>query len=286
MNLHYFFNNSLQTKKLGLEPAGAGFLYKSGEHNDFEAPRILPSYALVYVIRGEGYFNTQTTGELEIHEGEGFFLFPGVGHSYGPRPGQNWEEYWCIFSGQLPDNYLANGLLSPRRPIFAMAEPERYETLWVALLQQAGEYTVVESLAAQLLDLIGRAACSPRQPARTLNRKGEVLRERLEDIRRRIASGIGNGGFSLASYAQTTGYSYIHLRREFARTYGVSPERYRAELLTTQAKARLLEKDTPIKEIAAALEFEDQYYFSRFFRKTTGVSPSAFRQAHRNWSSR
>ena len=284
MNRHYFFNNSLQSRKLGLEPSGVGYLQKSGELNDFDVPRTLPSYALVYVVGGAGYFSTQPTGELEIHEGEGFFLFPGVAHSYGPRSGQSWEEYWCIFSGHLSDTYLANGLLSPSEPVFVMAETAWYESLWTALLRQAEENAVVESLSAQLLDLIARAACSPRQPARTLNRKGEALRERLEEIRRRIASGIGTGGFSLASYAQTTGYSYIHLRREFARTYGVPPERYRADLLTAQAKVRLLERDTPIKEIAATLEFEDQYYFSRFFKKTTGMSPSDFRQAHRNWS--
>jgi len=237
-------------------------------------------------VRGEGYFSSPSTGELEIHEGKGFFLFPGVAHSYGPRPGQSWEEYWCIFSGHLPDTYLANGVLSPREPVFTIEEPQNYEKLWAALIRDSEENTAVENLAVQLLNLVAHAASSSRQPTTTVNGKGEALRERLEEIRRRIASGIGSGGFSLATYAQTAGYSYIHLRRAFTHNFGVSPERYRADLLAAAAKAQLLERDTPIKEIAAALEFEDQYYFSRFFKKTTGMSPTDFRQAHRNWSSR
>jgi AraC-like DNA-binding protein len=235
-------------------------------------------------VRGAGYFSSPPTGELEIHEGDGFFLYPGIAHSYGPRPGQSWEEYWCIFSGHLPDSYLANGLFSPRSALFTSPEPGGYENLWGTLMRQAEENAPAERIAAQLLDLIARAASSSRPSPGTVGRKGERLLERLEEIRHRIASGIGTGGFNLVEYAQTTGYSYVHLRRAFTRTYGVSPERYRADLLAAQAKARLLERDTPIKEIAAALEFEDQYYFSRFFKKTTGMSPTAFRQSHSNWS--
>ncbi|KKX52224.1 helix-turn-helix domain-containing protein [Sphingobacterium sp. IITKGP-BTPF85] len=33
-----------------------------------------------------------------------------------------------------------------------------------------------------------------------------------------------------------------------------------------------------VKEIAAKLQFEDEFYFSRYFKKNVGISPSGFRE--------
>ena len=37
--------------------------------------------------------------------------------------------------------------------------------------------------------------------------------------------------------------------------------------------------DLPVAEVAQRFGFDDPYYFSRVFRKITGVSPSHYRQA-------
>ena len=44
-----------------------------------------------------------------------------------------------------------------------------------------------------------------------------------------------------------------------------------------RAKYLLTENDRPVKEVAEMLGFEDAFYFSRMFKKYTGVSPQAFR---------
>lgn len=50
------------------------------------------------------------------------------------------------------------------------------------------------------------------------------------------------------------------------------------KLLLTEGKKELLKGEKSIKEIAYYLGFNDQSYFSRFFRKRTGLTPQAFQQ--------
>ncbi|MEP5340703.1 MAG: helix-turn-helix domain-containing protein [Algibacter sp.] len=44
------------------------------------------------------------------------------------------------------------------------------------------------------------------------------------------------------------------------------------------AKRELYLTSKPVKQIAAALGYEDEFYFSRFFKKKVGVSPDAYRK--------
>jgi len=44
-----------------------------------------------------------------------------------------------------------------------------------------------------------------------------------------------------------------------------------------EAQRELVYTSLPVKQLAAELGFDDDAYFSRFFRKHTGVSPKVFR---------
>ncbi|WP_212005536.1 AraC family transcriptional regulator [Chitinophaga sp. HK235] len=55
--------------------------------------------------------------------------------------------------------------------------------------------------------------------------------------------------------------------------------------LITEAKAQLIQSNESIAGIAAHLNFADQSYFGRFFRKHTGITPAQYRQQHRHHAS-
>ena len=52
-----------------------------------------------------------------------------------------------------------------------------------------------------------------------------------------------------------------------------------ADRIVVEAKRELYFSGKSIKEIAFELGYEDQYYFSRFFKKNTKISPQLFRQS-------
>jgi AraC family transcriptional regulator of arabinose operon len=63
----------------------------------------------------------------------------------------------------------------------------------------------------------------------------------------------------------------------FKRHYGTSPMAYFSELRMQRARELLSFTKMSVKEIAAELGFDDPLYFSRAFKKVSGMSPRDYR---------
>ena len=61
---------------------------------------------------------------------------------------------------------------------------------------------------------------------------------------------------------------------------GVSALELVHERLTREACRRLIYIAAPAARLASELGFEDPAYFSRFFKRRTGLSPQSYRAAH------
>ena len=80
-----------------------------------------------------------------------------------------------------------------------------------------------------------------------------------------------------AELAALTGFSTDYFRKIFAQTYGMSPIEYINNLKIKKAKEMLMSDYISITDIAISLGYENIYDFSRSFKKTTGISPSKYR---------
>ena len=67
-------------------------------------------------------------------------------------------------------------------------------------------------------------------------------------------------------------------RRLFQQYSGFSPKEYQTKKRMEQAKNMLQSGSSSVTDIAYALGFEDPAYFSRVFKKNTGLSPSEYLQ--------
>lgn len=77
--------------------------------------------------------------------------------------------------------------------------------------------------------------------------------------------------------AKLSGYSEAHLISLFHKEFGTTPNRYITRLRIDKASRLLAQTDTKIKEVAAACGFDDELYFSRVFKKHTGLCPTQYR---------
>ena len=59
----------------------------------------------------------------------------------------------------------------------------------------------------------------------------------------------------------------------------VPPHEYVLQSRVAEARRLLAEGDDPIKTIAARLGYRDVYFFSRQFKRFTGVPPALFRKS-------
>lgn len=71
-------------------------------------------------------------------------------------------------------------------------------------------------------------------------------------------------------------YSAGHLNALFVQLFGVSVYQYLSRVRIQAAMKLLRNGDMLVKDVAAAVGFQDQLYFSRYFRKFTGRAPAEF----------
>jgi AraC-like DNA-binding protein len=83
---------------------------------------------------------------------------------------------------------------------------------------------------------------------------------------------------NLAQVAELTGLSYVQFVRRFKAETGMTPSEYVSVLRLQKAKNLLSQTDLSIRYIANACGFENEYYFSNFFKKHMALSPTAFRK--------
>ena len=84
----------------------------------------------------------------------------------------------------------------------------------------------------------------------------------------------------ISRYAELCEISESYFHMMFKKWSGMSPVEYRNRLRITHAKTMLQNSSMSIGEVANAVGFEDQFYFSRVFRSVTGVSPQKYRKTN------
>ena len=79
------------------------------------------------------------------------------------------------------------------------------------------------------------------------------------------------------------GCSYEHACRVFRREYGVPPIQYVRSKRIAYAKVLLLESDMAVQEVSRHVGYNDPAHFTAVFRKSEGVTPTAFRDRFRKF---
>lgn len=86
----------------------------------------------------------------------------------------------------------------------------------------------------------------------------------------------------LSFYARQLAMTSDRLNDHVKRAIGVTAGHLIRQRVVTQAKRQLVFSDQSIHEIAYDLAFTDPSHFTRFFRRNTGTSPQAFREARQH----
>lgn len=116
-----------------------------------------------------------------------------------------------------------------------------------------------------------------RQEADSSNRALHYFREFQRAI------GAAPSGKKIAEFAQELKITPVHLNRICQAVKGKTAQQIVHANTTRKAHNYLIYTSLSVSEIAYALQFADAGYFTRFFRKQTGLSPGAYRaKAYRN----
>ncbi len=261
--------------RLGLSIEGLGRMTKGRSQGYAAFPeRTLQSFALVHLVEGRGRFRARGGEERAVEAGDLIALLPGLPHRYGPDEEGLWKEYWCIFSGRVPNDYVASGLLGAGRSVMRLGQAESYVPAWESLLACADDARENVDLSIRFGAFLARLLADNASSV-----SSQAVDELVELARAKMAESIGAARFVSRDFARESNLSYSAFRRRFSRSTGSPPDAYLAALTAARAKERLLDAGPSVKEIAEELGFADPYYFSRFFKRHSGMSPRDFRES-------
>ncbi len=208
-----------------------------------------------------------------LPEGRVAFLRPGqVQHFLGPEV----DVTEIHFSAALLDRETADAF--PRAPHVDPPAPAR-RRLAALVAQIAWEYddgdpdwNMIRPLLAALLLALARLSRVHQRPPTPPRHDA-----RVERLRALIASRCTIQA-SASDYARHLHLSSKRLN-ELTRAYvGKTVSQMARETVMIEARRALALSDERIKTISFRLGFEDASYFSRFFRREAGETPSAFRE--------
>lgn len=235
--------------------------------------RVLREFQVVYITSGSGWFEDSHAPRRTVGGGDIFMVFPGVRHAYAPYRDTGWQEYWVGFSGEHARRLRENGVLDPGTPVHHIGLNQEiladYEQIVRFCREQSPGFQVrLGALVLQLLAHIRSsemAAHTAHGDSALIEAARSVMQLHLDD------------GLDVANIAAELGIGYTHLLKIFRMYTGLTPYQYFLQLRIHRAKELLHDPNLSVKEIAARMNFENQYYFSRLFRNKTGFSPSRWR---------
>ena len=238
-----------------------------------ERGRILQEYQLLYITEGRGYFRSATTGhKVPLSRGSMFLLFPGEWHTYCPDPATGWNEFWIGFDGALIDRWVENGFFSAERPVFSVGLHEDLVNLYNEAIQAAADQE--SGFQQRLLGIVNHLLGL------------SIYYERKETFSE-VADLIGRAKIFIAEKHNTVTpedvadylcIGYSKFRKLFKEYTGFSPARYIQEVRLTKVKEALTNTNTPVKQIAWDMEFDNFDYFCTAFRRLTGMTPTQYRK--------
>jgi len=240
-----------------------------------DSMRVLGSYALVYVLNGEGSYRDANGVDRAIAPGDLMRLFPDVGHTYGPTKDSTWSEFYILFEGPVFDLWRQTELLSDAEPVVHL-EPIAY---WQRRLEAAveaprtpeGPHPVVAVARMQqlLADIYVHA---------TESRLGGDEREWLTRACDLLDRPTPAEDVDWERISSQLHMSYENFRKRFARLAGMPPSQYRMRRIMERASELMHRSHMTLRAVADECGFCNEFHFSRRFKQIVGLSPKEFRK--------
>ena len=239
-------------------------------------------YLFHYIISGSGVLyaddkkgNTQT---YQLHENQGFMIFPNQINTYIADTTTPWHYIWIEFDGLRAKTTLEVAGFSENNPIYNSNSTELSEKMLKEMeyIVQTKNLTVLEAIGHLYLFLNLLEQSNNRMKLSNKNNmKDFYIHEALTYIENNFQKNI-----TVEEIAQICNINRIYFGKIFKESLGKSPQQFILEYKMTKATELLKLTQLPIKEVGIAIGYENQFHFSRAFKKIYGVSPSQWKKEH------
>lgn len=219
----------------------------------------------------------------DVEEGRVCIITPGVRHCEMPKRNYDYKAVWMTVDFDILALHLSgkNNLDGFFYTIdgFTARSVYDYNSIYASLKKEIAEkkkrfMETAKALLLQILILISRNVENDKSTRndKSLWKDSIVLQVR-NFIDRNLTDGIRLGDIS-----QEVCVSVNYLNSIFKSVTGQTIMQYVEDLKLQKARQLLKDTDVKIEIIACKLGYCDQYYFSKAFKKGTGLSPAQYRK--------
>lgn len=233
-------------------------------------------YQLLYIAAGKGHFYFKgSEKETVVTKGNMVLFRPNEPQVYYYYATDKTEVYWVHFTGWKVEEYLARYELPQEANVFYTGVSPDYPWIYNQMLRelqlQRENYEEMISLYMHHVFLtINRYIREGRQSKNAIINEVERAAHYFKEQY--------NTAISIERYAQEHMMSVNWFIHSFKKVMKVPPMQYVVSLRIAAAKGYLESTNKSVAEIAEEVGYENALYFSRIFRKYTGLSPTEYRQ--------
>ncbi len=202
--------------------------------------------------------------------------YPGPNFTYGPGDDIGRTHCWVCFTGERAERFLAGGLLpiDPEQPLIKITRPDLFMDTLRELNQTMNLGPRHHDRTVCLLENLLLQLHQQDEPRQSLPHHQQFkLKKLLEAIK--TAPQLE---WDFEQEAAGMFVSITHFRRIFKQFTTLPPQQFLINCRLQLAVKKLLTTDDPVGTVAEVCGFDDEFYFSRMFKKHFHLPPQAYRR--------
>ncbi len=238
-------------------------------------PRGRLDFQLLYIASGKTHFFFNGREEI-VTAGHMVIYRPKEEQKYYYYGADQPEVYWVHFTGNDVKNILRQYGVADSVHVIYTGTSLEYKRIFTQMIQELQmcrenyeEY--LSLLLRQIFIMIRRQSAGRPKPSFS------YLEQEMEAAVAYFQEHY-NTSFRIENYAASRGMSTSWFIRSFKEFIGSTPMQYILSMRIANAQSLLETTEYNVTEIADIVGYDNPLYFSRLFKKQSGLSPSEFRK--------
>ena len=272
--LHNSLNDMVDTSKSLIVTSCGYYRVHSRPVVSTERPTGRRDYQLLYIAKGKGHFYFDGKEHI-ITEGNMILYRPNEVQYYYYYAPDKTEAYWVHFTGRHVESILDFYELPETENVFYTGTSPDYQWMYRQMIQElqlcrANYEELLSLMLRHIFIMINRYIVEGRKA-------GSDIQNEIERATHYFNENY-NKPLNIDEYAESRHMSTCWFIRSFKQILKVTPMQYILSLRMANAQSLLETSEYNISEIAEAVGYDNPLYFSRFFHKHIGVSPTEYRK--------
>lgn len=244
--------------------------------SDFELNRSnYPYHVVKYTVKGKGTLRIHSRTH-PLQNGSLSSFSPGTVHIYKADPNDPLEHIFITFIGKQAKKLLTDSTLNTKG-VIDVPNPDKVLSIFQTVLSNGLKKTEYSQqlncsyLRILLLELASNIDSSDNPTsisAATYKKAKKYIDDNFSEV------------YSVRQVADQCRINIRYMSRLFKQHNYMTPRQYITGLKMNKAATMLLSTTFNVNQISYSVGFEDQYHFSRCFKKHFGLSPRHYREKH------